>query len=162
MPCLWGQHNGSQIFCSVKIIPAVAAAPIFRSPRDSSLPAPTVQALVDTGATLTGITSRLANLLELQPVGKIPIHGVGGVQHHNSHLFVVAFPFSPPPGSLLASGLPPPSPGQAQTEIHVLNKVIQGCEFHVGSASFDVILGMDVLSAGTLVVQGNGQWSFSM
>jgi len=58
--------------------------------------------------------------------------------------------------------LPPPSPGQAQTEIHVLNKVIQGCEFHVGSASFDVILGMDVLSAGTLVVQGNGQWSFSM
>jgi hypothetical protein len=162
MPCLWGQHNGSQIFCAIKIIPAAAAAPFSRTLHDLSLAAPIVQALIDTGATLTGITSRLADLLELEPVGKIPIYGVGGVQHHNSHLFMVAFPFSPPPGSLIASGLPPPSPGQAQTDIHLLNRVIQGCKFQVGSASFDVILGMDVLSAGTLVVQGNGQWSFSM
>ncbi|MFI4987321.1 MAG: aspartyl protease family protein [Alphaproteobacteria bacterium] len=124
-------------------------------------PSIAVNALIDTGATTTGITSRLATQLHLQPIGKVPIHGVGGVQIHNSYLFMVGFPFALPPGAPPAQGLPPPAPGEMQAQVHVLQKVIQGCEFHGGAANFEVILGMDVISTGSLVVQGNRTFSFS-
>jgi len=46
--------------------------------------------------------------------------------------------------------------------MHVLDKVIQGCAFGGGASNFDVILGMDVISTGSLVVQGGHQtFSFS-
>jgi hypothetical protein len=94
----------------------------------------------------------------MQPIGKTPVHGVGGVQHHNSYLFIVAFPFALPPGSI--PNAPPLQPGQQLLQLHVLNKVIQGTEFHAG-VGFDILLGMDVISIGSLVVQGNGAFSFS-
>jgi hypothetical protein len=159
MPCIWGQHSGLQLFCAVVILPP--NVPL--APQGGSYQGPSqfVNALIDTGATTTGITSNLATRLQMQPVGKVPIHGVGGVQHHNSHLFMVGFPFAFPPGSTPASGLPPPVPGQAVVQIHVLTKTIQGCEFHGGGANFEVILGMDVISTGSLVIQGNQTFSFS-
>jgi hypothetical protein len=42
-----------------------------------------------------------------------------------------------------------------------LDKVIQGCEFDGGSANFDVLMGMDVISTGSLVVQGSNTFTFS-
>jgi hypothetical protein len=156
MPCIWGQHNGSQLFCAVAILP-----PNF-TPQGGSGPTSTATALIDTGATTTGITAALAAQLQLQPVGIMPMHGFGGVQHHNSHLFIVGFPFPIPPGAPVPVGHPPPGPGQTAIQLHVLNRVIQGCAFPGGNAPFQVILGMDVLSTGSLVVQGgNGTFSFS-
>jgi hypothetical protein len=160
MPCIWGQHNGSQLFCFVAILPASAPSQL---PQGTSYlgPSATVKALIDTGATATAITNRLAVQLQLQPIGKVQIHGVAGVQHHNSYLFRVGFPFTLPPGSSVA-GLPPPPPGQRQVQLHVLQKVIQGCEIFAGAmTNFDVLLGMDVISTGSLVVQGNQTFSFS-
>jgi hypothetical protein len=159
MPCIWGQHNGSQLFCAVAILPP--NAPLGATGGAYQGPSQIVQALIDTGATTTGITSNLATRLQMQPVGKVPIHGVGGVQYHNSYLFMIGFPFALPPGSPPVPGLPPPAPGHSQVQIHVLTKTIQGCEFHGGSANFEVILGMDVISTGSLVVQGNQTFSFS-
>ena len=166
MPCIWGQHNNSQLFCSVVIIPGSAQLPIVTSV--ANVPVPTLPsttafaALIDTGATTTGISNKVVTQLNLQPVGRVPIHSVSGIQHHNSYLIRVGFPFLLPPGSALAVGLPPLAPGQAHTQLHLLDKVIQSCEFHAGNANFDVILGMDVLSTGSLVVQGgNGTYSFS-
>jgi hypothetical protein len=153
MPCIWGQHNGSQLFCPVVIVPPnLAAAP--------TTPA-AAHALIDTGATTTGITTPLAAQLNLQPIGIMPIHGVGGVQHHNSHLFMVGFPFALPVGAALPPGYPPPQQGQVPAAIFYLQKVIQGCAFHGANAPFQVLLGMDVISTGSLVVQGNGTFSFS-
>jgi hypothetical protein len=120
-----------------------------------------VNALIDTGATTTGVTTALATQLQMQPVGIIQIHGVGGLQNHNSHLFLVGFPFAFPPGAPLPAGHPPPAAGQMPVQLHVLQKVIQGCAFQGGAASFQVLLGMDVISTGSLVVQGNGTFSFS-
>jgi hypothetical protein len=71
----------------------------------------------------------------------------------------VAFPFALPPGAPLS--LPPPSPGQVQGQVFLLEKIIQGCEFPAGIGTFDVLLGMDVLGSGSLVVQGNQTFSFS-
>jgi hypothetical protein len=154
MPCIWGQHNGLQLLMKVAILPPSAAL----APEGGTYlgPSEIVDALVDTGATTTGITSRLAARLQMQPVGRVPIHGVGGVQHHNSHLFLVAFPFLLPPAAPASVSLP----GHAALQLHVLQRIIQGCEFQGGNASFEVILGMDVLSTGSLVVQGNQTFSF--
>jgi hypothetical protein len=83
--------------------------------------------------------------------------------HQNNYLFHVAFPFALPPGTAPAAGLPPPAPGQVQGQVYVLEKAIQGCEFAGGgNANFEVLLGMDVISSGSLVVQGgNLTFSFS-
>jgi len=151
MPCIWGQHNGSQLFCAVVILPPSGAVPANQT---------AATALIDTGATTTGITTALAAQLQMQPVGIMQIHGVGGVQNHNSHLFLVGFPFAFPPGAPLPAGHPPPPPGQMPIQLHVLQKVIQGCAFR-GGGPFQVLLGMDVISVGSLVVQGNGTFSFS-
>lgn len=158
MPCIWGQHNGSQLFLPLAILPPSVSGIAGGQPAPQS--SIISNALIDTGATTTGISSRLAAQLQLQPVGKIPIHGVGGVQHHNSYLFLVGFPFVLPPGTPPLPGLPLSAPGQAQGQIHIVGKVIHGCEFH-GATNFDVILGMDVISIGSLVVQGNHTFSFS-
>jgi hypothetical protein len=156
MPCIWGQHNNSQLFCPVAILPPNAPAVVAAG---GHFPGPVhvVPALVDTGATVTGIASTLAARLQMQPIGKVSVHGVGGIQAHNSHLFVVAFPFALPPGAS-----PPPSApaGQPPIQLQILHKLIQGCEFP-GGANFEVLLGMDVISTGSLVVQGNGTFSFS-
>ena len=159
MPCIWGQHNGSQLFCPVVILPPNVQATAQGSHYPG--PAPMFIALIDTGATTTGLATALVTQLQMQPIGKMQVHGVGGVQHHNTHLFNVAFPFLIPPGMSLPAGLPPLPPGQAPMQLQVLHKAIQGCEFNAGNAPFQVLMGMDVISTGSLVVQGNGTFSFS-
>jgi hypothetical protein len=61
------------------------------------------QALLDTGAQRTMISTNVVNTLNLTPVGSIPIQGVGDkVSFHNGYLFHVAFVFpmtSPIPGA---------------------------------------------------------------
>jgi hypothetical protein len=119
----------------------------------------TVRALVDTGATSTCISKNVAREVEFEPVGKVQVHGVGGLVSHNSYLFHIAFPFQM--AGQLSPNLPPPNAGQVQASLHVLEKLIQGFEFDNASAGFDVLLGMDVIATGSLVVQGNGTFSFS-
>lgn len=163
MPCIWGRHNGTQLFCAVAILPPIPVGSSVpgAAPASYTGPSGVVNALIDTGAMTTGIASQLAAQLQLQPIGKVQIQGVGGVQHHNSHLFRVGFPFVVPSALAQAQGLPTPLPGQMHAQVFVLEKVIQGCEFASGSARFQVILGMDVLATGSLVVQGDQTFSFS-
>ena len=162
MPCIWGQHSGTQLFCALAIIPATTPG-IMGQPHGSVFTGDVkaVRALIDTGATTTCISKRLATDLKLDPIGKVQVHGVGGFVSHNSYLFFVAFPFAVRPGVPLPPGLPAPAPGHVTTQIHLLDKPLQGSEFDGGSANFDVLLGMDVISTGSLVVQGNGTFSFS-
>lgn len=161
MPCIWGQHSGAQLFLSVVILPSNLAA-LTSAPPGAHYAGPiqTAIALIDTGATTTGISKKLAAAVGIQPIGKAPVHGVGGIIHQNLYLFHIGFPFALVPGQATLPGLPTPQPGQVTANIHILQKVIQGLEFDNGNASFDVLLGMDVISSGSLVVQG-GQSSFS-
>ncbi len=154
MPCIWGQHNGAQLFCQVAVL-LPNNTPL---PHGGVLPVvKTARALIDTGATTTCITSALATHLNLAPVGKINVQGVSGVVAHNSYLFQIGFPFLTSVGGVLPVGLP----AQASGQVHVLGKLIHGFEFNAGSAAFEVLLGMDVLATGSLVVQGNDTFSFS-
>jgi hypothetical protein len=115
-------------------------------------------ALIDTGAQKTMISTNVVNALALQAQGQIPIQGVGpNITYHNGYLFHVAFTLP-----LLAPGQASPTvPGAPFTLlVHINPNVIYGAELPV-LAGFDVLLGMDILSSGSLKVEGNGQFSFS-
>jgi hypothetical protein len=113
-------------------------------------------ALIDTGAQVTMISTNVINTLGLRPLGKILISGVGPqATYHNSFLFHVAFTMAVlSPGQVVAPGSLIPA------IIHVNRNVIYGAEITSTGGRFDVLLGMDVISIGSLVVQG-GDWSYS-
>jgi hypothetical protein len=136
MPCIWGQHNNSQIFLDVGIIDALGLPAIL--PR--TLPG-MFKALIDTGAQSTMISNNVVAQLGLFAVGKTAIRGIGPlVTYHNSYLFHVAF---------VVAGV-----------VHVLQVPVQGGE--IGSThGLDVLLGMDVIGVGSFKVEGNGGFSFS-
>lgn len=108
-------------------------------------------ALIDTGAQSTCITSVAAEKVGLVPVGKVPIRGVSGLQYHNNYLFKVGFAF----------GMAANQREVQVTSVHVFDKPIEGAELNVGSSTFDVLLGMDIIGMGSLKIDGDGSFSFS-
>ncbi len=147
MPCIWGEHNNSQIFLDVAIVPVTSNS------QRAELP-PRFRALLDTGAQLTCITSAVATKMGLSSIGMIPIQGASGVQSHNSYLFQVGL-FR----DILVAGNDENL--VSQRKLSTLNKDITGAEFNSMAGEFDVLLGMDVISTGSLKVEGNGTFSFS-
>ncbi|GAO40068.1 hypothetical protein SCH01S_42_01110 [Sphingomonas changbaiensis NBRC 104936] len=108
-------------------------------------------ALVDTGAQVTSITEKAAQKLNLEPSGIVGIQGFGGPSYHNSYIFKLGFV------DLKQSEL-----GYHQPFFHLLDREIEGPEFDCGvDAEFDVLLGMDVLSIGTLTISNTGGFKFS-
>jgi hypothetical protein len=159
MPCLWLQHNNSQLFVNVGILDAATINLATMPPFGGVAPNPQMfVALVDTGAQTTMISTNVAATLNLQPQGKIPIPGVGhNITYHNGYLFHVAFTF---PLTPIPQTLPAGSTVQVQLAVFILPKAIYGAELTTASG-FDVLLGMDVLSTGSLKVEGSGHYSFS-
>jgi len=151
MPCLWGLHNNSQVFLDVGVIDAASLTTPAMPGVGTG--APTLfKSLVDTGCQRTMISANAAARLGLTAVGKIPIQGVGpNITYHNAYVFRVAF-FVP----AVAGGQ---MPGSGAAVAHVLPAPIHGGE--ISSSGFDVLLGMDVISIGSLKIEGNGAFSFS-
>jgi Aspartyl protease len=157
MPCVWLPHNNSQIFLNVGIIDAssvnIAAVPAI----GGTLPPPAMfKALIDTGAQKTMISTKVVQTLGLKSIGEILIQGVGPhAEYHHGYLFHVAF-------ALLPAGSPPPLPGaQVQLMIFTHPNPIYGAELNLPGSDFDVLLGMDIISTGSLKIEGNGTCSFS-
>jgi hypothetical protein len=98
------------------------------------------------------ISSNVAIQLNLPVLGKVQVQGIGPhVTHHNAYLFHVAFVIPIiSPGQVIAPG------STVQAVAHVLPNPILGGEI-TASGYFDVLLGMDVIAAGSLKVEGNGQ-----
>lgn len=150
MPCLWLQHNKRQIFLNVAIL---RPDDLLAEARGLAASAPnTFSALLDTGATCTCITKRVAESVGLLPIGKVPIHGVSGLSYHNNYLFCVGFPVSRQDYA---------DPRQQVMETHIADVQVQGAELVIPGGEFDVLLGMDILSTGSLAVEGSGTFSFS-
>ncbi len=106
-------------------------------------------ALIDSGASSTMISSRVVGTLGLEPVSKKAYAALGGRIYRDAYLFHVAFYGDDAAGS--AAGV---------ERIHVCSQVIHGGEVDDG-LSFDVLLGMDVITTGTLVIDRDGRFSFS-
>jgi hypothetical protein len=152
MPCLWLAHNNSQLFITVGIIDAATVSIAPGTLLGAAIQPPrTFVALVDTGAQKTMISANVVNALGLPPQGQIPVQGVGpNITYHNGYLFHVAFTL---PLQVVA-------PGQMQVAVFIHPSVIYGAELSV-PGGFDVLLGMDILSSGSLKIEGSGHASFS-
>src|SRR5260370_27895177 len=132
MPCVWGRHNNSQIFLDVAIVDATSVA--AASSVGGALPMPTTlfRALLDTGAQKTMISTNVVSRVGLNPIGKIPLQGIGpNITYHEGYLFHVAFTFPLPPGLVTAT------PGSAQTHTFIYGIPIYGAEL-AGNVSLDV------------------------
>jgi hypothetical protein len=158
MPVIWGTHNKSDIFIDVAIIDASTINLTTSPPIGGTIPTPILlRALLDTGAQKTMISPKVINTLNLRPLGKILISGVGPTAHfHNGYLFHVAFVAAVIlPGQVLVPG------SVVQSLVNILRDPVYGAEIPSSGEAFDVLLGMDIISTGSLVVQGNGTYSFS-
>jgi len=115
-------------------------------------------ALVDTGASSTCITPKVAEMVGLQAIGKVPIQGVSGPNYHNNYLFHIGFPLSQnTQGSLTAKG----DKVISDVSLSVFDMKIEGAELQLHGDQFNVLLGMDVIGTGSLKLEGNGTASFS-
>ena len=152
MPDIVGSHNGSQVFVPVVLLPVERFGSVpdpHRLSRPGSLQV--VNALVDTGAQNTSITPAVAERLGLEPIGSVRVHGVGGAKLHLTYLFKIGF-----------VDLRRNEMGFESPQVHLIDREIAGAEFDCGpEASFDVLLGMDLLSLGTLTITNLGKFRFS-
>jgi hypothetical protein len=114
------------------------------------------KSLVDTGCQRTMISTNVVARLGLSAIGKAGIQGVGpNVTYHNTYLFYVAFVLPIIiPGQVVVPGT------FVKSIVHILPSPIYGGEI-TSTSGFDVLLGMDVISFGSLKVEGNGSFSFS-
>jgi hypothetical protein len=87
----------------------------------------------------------------------VAIQGVSGAKYHNNYLFYIGFIVYSAPIGLTNTDVSQ----QFQQELHMLPTPIQGAEFDAGGHGFDVLLGMDVISSGSLNVGGNGTFSWA-
>lgn len=116
----------------------------------SVAPPPFFMALIDTGASHTGITAKVISQLTLSPIGKQPVGGVHGLQPANIYQFQVGliFPTSQP------------SPG-GMVNANIVQFGVTGSEF-VSAGNFDVLLGRDVLCQGLFCMSFDGHAIFSI
>jgi hypothetical protein len=152
MPDIDGSHNGSQVFCSVVLLPVDRFEDTLDPQRLSKFPHMQVlKALIDTGAQGTSITLQAAEKLGLEPTSIIRVHGFGGPKDHNCYLSKVGL-----------VDLRETEFGYQSPTFHMIDSEIQGAEFDCGpDGDFDVLLGMDVLSIGTLTVTNTGKFRFT-
>ncbi len=147
MPCLSGrfQYPGGLII-PVVVLPVGA---VTGGPAISGQVLHGFSALVDTGATQTCISTKVVNDVGLTPKGKRPMVSASHTVTANTYLFSVGFPM----------GIAPDPRGTVSGNISIFH-AIDGMEFNAGGAQFDVLLGMDVLSRGSLKIDFDGHFSF--
>jgi predicted aspartyl protease len=106
-------------------------------------------ALIDTGASCTCVTSKVINDVGLTPIGKQIVGGVHGKKTVNQYQFQVALVIpqsQAPTGHWSASALSMP---------------VIGVEFDT-SGGFDVLLGRDIICRGVLSISFDGHGTFSL
>ena len=111
------------------------------------------RALVNTGAEFSGVSSKVISELGLKPVGKKDVHSAVRLSRVSSYAFEI--------------GLPIDAEGDSPTELdlmisgtHISLGVVEGVEVHE-TPSYEVILGMDIISQGDLELRYGFQGHFS-
>jgi hypothetical protein len=146
MRSIQGVHEGRAAIVAVAIVDAAkykghthSATPVFQGAKP-------FKALIDTGATKTMISPRVVAALGLQQVNVLDFSGLGGRTQRPGYLFHVAF-F-------------PPATTTEISKLQVLKKVINGGEL-LDEHTFDVLLGMDVITTGNLHIEKAGTFRFT-
>lgn len=143
MPCIAGQYNPSVgPVIQVAIIKPTDERVVFDGNADLRM----YQALIDTGASNTCISTKVAEDLGLVPTGKTPVAGAHGSFPTNTYQFNVGFILAQ---QQTASG---------QLTGSLTQFRIEGSEFANGGCTFDVLLGRDIICKGQFSLQFNGQY----
>ncbi len=109
------------------------------------------KAQFDTGADITCITKRVIERYQMAPNGKTDIISVSGQRETNTYIFTIGF--------LL--GAEPQKVGSRTLGRFSFFKPIQGAEIYTDDDDdLEVLIGMDVISAGSFHVESAGYFSF--
>ena len=154
MPYLHGKHDGRAALIEVAIIDAAR----YREHKQSHDPilrgVKPYKALIDTGATTTMITA-VVEELSLQAVNKRLWRSRDGAQWRDAFLFQLAFY-----GEQLPVGDSAEDGVSEINRLHVCTRVINGGKLE-NEPSWDVLLGMDVITTGILTIDKAGTFSFA-
>jgi hypothetical protein len=150
MPLISGRHNRRQVVFEIAVVGVSRETEDYVTGGLTSLSvlSETLKALVDTGATASSITPAAAQRLRLRPAGKRDIITGNGQRRSRFYEFQVALIGDQVHG---ASGAP---------SFYVLPEMISGNEFNADGLSFDILLGMDVISQGDLIIRRDGSFTF--
>ena len=138
-----GTHDGRAATVTVAIVDAAKYKEHKQSEKPVFQGALPCRALIDTGATSTMVARRVVEKMGLQQVTLMKVAGLGGVTWRPGYLFHVAFYDRPPMDPL------------ERSRIQVLKRDILGGEL-TDEHTFDVLLGMDVLTTGQLYIDKDG------
>lgn len=136
-----GRHDGRRIILSILVL----------RPEPSDLTAVDALALLDTGATTSGIVKRIADELDLAPAGKRPIYIARGIQQVERYLFRI--------GMIETSQ--DISPRFPYVFDETLGFELSDTTSLPDGRSLDAVLGMDVLSDCTFSTWKGGRWELS-
>jgi hypothetical protein len=153
-----GTHDGRTVILSIAIIDKSKRLSHIKSGKELLSGVKPYRALIDTGATTTMITTKVVKELNINPVTEMPIRGIHGVENRFFYLFHIGFY-----GNLITREVLEKKSIDTTKEVHsmyVYPKDILGAELS-DQPNFDVLLGMDVLSTGTLHIDRDGSFSFS-
>jgi Aspartyl protease len=145
MPCVSIQYNprvGPLIQVAVFSAETVQNNPAFGQDLSPTM----FMALVDTGASNTCISKRIAEELSLVPTGKIQVAGVHGSSATNTYQFAIGFIF---PVSQEASGAV-----LGNLSAHL----VDGTEFNNDGCGFDILLGRDIICKGSMQMSFDGHF----
>ena len=150
MPCWSGNYNPAVgIIVQVAVLPQPQLSALH-SPAPGS-PAPNFTmfaALIDTGASVTCISSNVVQQLALQPSGKTKMSGSTGAPTVDQYTFLVGFLFGQQGPTGMISG---------PVNVHL----VQGCEFINHGFGFDVLIGRDILCKGALHMSFDGHYTLA-
>jgi Aspartyl protease len=153
MPCIAGNYNPAVgVILQVAILPQAQLAVLQVSQQQAAKPLPNLTmfaALLDTGASVTCISSNVVQTIGLQPSGKTSMTGSTGQSVVDQYTFLVGFMFGAqqsPSGAI-----------SGQLNAHL----VQGCEFVSHGFGFDVLIGRDILCKGTLSLSFDGHYVLS-
>jgi hypothetical protein len=155
MPYLQGRHEGRAAFIEVAIVDAAKYIEHKQSKNPVLHGVRPFKALIDTGATSTTITKNVVSFLGLQPVTKLPYASRDGLTWVRAYLFHVAFY-----GPVVPLSADPEESESLVNSMRVFKRVITGGEIE-NQDSFDVLLGMDVITTGNLTINVDGTFGFA-
>jgi len=137
MPEIEWHHDRRRLIMRAAVMPPVGAP--------NALTSVEVDALLDTGATSSGLTPRISRQLDLPSLGKKPVQTASGLMQSDRYMFRVGFFSQNHDGPQFPT---------------VLNMTILGIGL-ADTDSFDMIIGMDVIGRNRLEIRPDGTCLFA-
>jgi Aspartyl protease len=153
MPSISGNYNPAVgVIIQVAIVDAAQAAALGAGQQSGQNPSKLTlfAALLDTGASVTCISSNVVQSLGLQPSGKTTMSGSTGASTVDQYTFGVVLVFG--------AQQTPSGAFSGQLNLHL----VQGCEFTHHGFGFDVLIGRDILCKGSFSMSFDGHFILSL